>query len=234
VGKTLVTAAMLRVLAIEGVRAVGLKPVATGGLRGGPGAPLRNDDAIELRSASPVARTYDEVNPYCFEPAIAPHLAAAEAGVPISVAALADWYERVTPGVELALVEGAGGWRVPLHPLGFLGDFPEHLGLGVVLVVGLTLGCLNHAVLTREAIERAGRCPWLGWVGVSIDPGFERREQNIATLAALLGSPPLALVPWLGQMGERSAFGSAAVAAFQRAPRLRELLLAQAAHSRRA
>ncbi len=233
VGKTLVTAAMLRVLALEGVRAVGLKPVASGGRSAGSGAPLRNDDALELQSASPLARTYDEVNPYCFEPAIAPHIAAAEAGVAISVATLADWYARVTPGAEVALVEGAGGWRVPLHPAGFLSDFPERLGLGVVLVVGLTLGCLNHAVLTHEAIARGGRCPWLGWVGVSIDPGFERHEHNVATLTALLGSPPLALVPWLGQAGEPSAIGNAAVAALQRAPRLRAMLLAQAARTRR-
>ena len=81
-------------------------------------------------------------------------------------------------------MEGAGGWRVPLHPEGFLSDLPERLGLGVVLVVGLRLGCLNHARLTFEAIERSGRCPVLGWIGNAIDPGFERLDGNLATLAA--------------------------------------------------
>jgi dethiobiotin synthetase len=208
VGKTAVTAAILRWLAAEGVRAVGLKPVASGSQRAGPDAPLRNADALELQAAASIALPYDQVNPYCFEPAIAPHLAAAEAGRPVTVEALVRWYDRVAAAAELALVEGAGGWRVPLHPDGFLSDLPEALGLGVVLIVGTTLGCLNHARLTAEAIHAGGRCPWVGWIANDIDPAFQRRAENLATLERLLGSPPLAVAAWTDT---RSAFGGAKV-----------------------
>jgi dethiobiotin synthetase len=125
-------------------------------------------------------------------------------------------------GADLALVEGAGGWRVPLHPEGFLSDLPEALGLGVILVVGTTLGCLNHARLTAEAIHVAGRCRLVGWVANEIDAGFERRSANLATLERLLGTPPLAITGWTP---ERSAFGNA-VLDVSGAVRLRESLLA--------
>jgi dethiobiotin synthetase len=195
VGKTVITAAIVRLLAGQGLRVVGLKPVASGSERYGPGRLLRNGDALELQAASSLELPYESVNPFCFEPAIAPHIAAAEAGKPIKLAALLEWYATASAGADIAVVEGAGGWRVPLHPDGFLSDLPEHLGLGVVLVVGLTLGCLNHARLTAEAIHAAGRCAWLGWIGNVLDTKFERREENIATLSLLLGGPPLALVP---------------------------------------
>ena len=104
----------------------------------------------------------------------------------------------MSAGADLAIVEGAGGWRVPLHPDGFLSELPERLGLGVVLVVGLTLGCLNHARLSYEAIERSGRSPFLGWIGNQVDPGFERRDDNVRTLERLLAGPPLALIPAAG------------------------------------
>jgi dethiobiotin synthetase len=206
VGKTAVTAAMLRRLAESDVRAVGLKPIASGSHRAGPDAPLRNADALELQAAASVALPYDQVNPYCFEPAIAPHIAAAEAGRPITPEALVQWYLRATAGADLALVEGAGGWRVPLYPQGVLSDLPEALGLGVILVVGTTLGCLNHARLTAEAIHAGGRCPWVGWIANDVDPAFDRRAENLATLERLLGSPPLAVTGWTDA---RSALGNA-------------------------
>jgi dethiobiotin synthetase len=222
VGKTAISAAILRLLATEGVQAVGLKPVASGSVRRGPGEPLRNTDALELQAAAPLPLPYDSVNPWCFEPAIAPHLAAEEAGQATPLSSLTAWYERVTAGAEFALVEGAGGWRVPLHPEGFLSDLPETLGLGVILVVGTTLGCLNHARLTAEAIHVAGRCRLLGWIANEIDPGFERLPANLTTLERLLGSPPLAITGWTH---ERSEFGNA-VLDVRGAVRLRETLLA--------
>jgi dethiobiotin synthetase len=206
VGKTAVTAAILRWLASQGVRAIGLKPIASGSQRAGPDAPLRNADALELQAAASVALPYDQVNPYCFEPAIAPHIAAAEAGRPTTVDALVQWYEQVSAGADLALVEGAGGWRVPMYPQGFISDLPEALGLGVILVVGTTLGCLNHARLTAEAIHAGGRCPWVGWIANDVDPAFERRAENLATLERLLGAPPLAVTGWTDA---RSVFGTA-------------------------
>lgn len=193
VGKTTVAAGLVGLLAAAGRRVVGLKPVASGAERTAGG--LRNADALVLAASGSVALPYEATNPCCFEPAIAPHLAAAEAGVLITVPGLVSWYEAATAGVDLAIVEGAGGWRVPLHPEGFLSELPEALGLGVVLVVGLRLGCLNHARLTLEAIERSGRCPFLGWIGNGIDPDFPRVSDNLATLERLLGSPPLAVVP---------------------------------------
>jgi dethiobiotin synthetase len=195
VGKTLVAAGLLRVLAGHGLRTVGLKPVASGGTVTPQG--LRNPDAEALAAESTVALPYDLTNPHCFEPAIAPHLAAADTGVCVSVDDLAAWYARATSGVEVAVVEGAGGWRVPLHPDGFLSDFAERLGLDVVLVVGLRLGCLNHARLTAEAIERSGRCRLAGWVGNHVDPGYARVDDNVTSLERLLGSPPLAIIPTL-------------------------------------
>jgi dethiobiotin synthetase len=197
VGKTLVACALVRVLASRGRRVVGLKPVASGA---GPSrSGLRNADALALAAESTVKLPYELTNPHCFEPAIAPHLAAAEAGVRVAPDDLVDWYGRATASAEFAVVEGAGGWRVPLHPDGFLSDLPERLGLGVVLVVGLRLGCLNHARLTHEAISNGGRCPFVGWVGSQADTGFARLDANVATLERLLGAPPLAIIPPLAE-----------------------------------
>ena len=179
VGKTVVTAAMLRLLRQRGVRAVGLKPVASGADRDGarrPSAQCRR--RWNCRPPPRCRCLIEQVNPYCFEPAIAPHIAAEEAGEPVGAGDLVEWYQRATRGADLALVEGAGGWRVPLHPEGFLSDLPESLELGVILVVGLTLGCLNHARLTAEAIHAAGRCRLLGWIAQRDRPSLRaaRRE----------------------------------------------------------
>jgi dethiobiotin synthetase len=196
-GKTVVAAGLVRLLAGQGRRVIGLKPIASGAARTPTG--LRNADALTLAAESSVEVPYAVTNPYCFEPAIAPHLAAAEAGVPVPMTALMRWYQEAGTDAEIAIVEGAGGWRVPLHPEGFLSDLPEQLGLGVVLVVGLRLGCLNHARLTLEAIERSGRCRFVGWIGCQVDPDFARLDVNLDTLARLLGQPALAVVPHLAE-----------------------------------
>jgi dethiobiotin synthetase len=201
VGKTVIAAALLRLAGRHGVRAVGLKPLASGSETDADGH-LRNADALELQAASAHALSYELVNPYCFEPAIAPHIAAREVSRPVLLQDLQGWYQRASEASDLAIVEGAGGWRVPLHPSGFLSDLPEALRMPVVLVVGLTLGCLNHARLTAEIITAGGRCPLAGWVANEVDPGFERPDENVETLAQLLGGPPLARVrrvvggPW--------------------------------------
>ena len=196
-GKTVIAAGLVRLLAGQGRRVIGLKPIASGAARTTAG--LRNADALALAAESSVQVPYAVTNPYCFEPAIAPHLAAAEAGVPVQLTALLRWYQEASTDAELVVVEGAGGWRVPLHPEGFLSDLPEQLGLGVVLVVGLRLGCLNHARLTLEAIERSGRCRFVGWIGCQVDPDFARLDANLDTLARLLGQPALAVVPHLAE-----------------------------------
>lgn len=194
-GKTVVAAGLVRLLAGQGRRVLGLKPIASGAVQTTAG--LRNADALALAAESSVHVPYAVTNPYCFEPAIAPHLAAAEAGVPVPLAALLRWYQEAGTDAEFVIVEGAGGWRVPLHPEGFLSDLPEQLGLGVVLVVGLRLGCLNHARLTLEAIEHPGRCRFVGWIGCQVDPDFPRLDANLDSLARLLGQPALAVVPHL-------------------------------------
>jgi dethiobiotin synthetase len=196
VGKTVVAAGLVRLLARQGRRVIGLKPVASGAERTPEG--LRNPDALALAAEGTIRVPYALTNPYCFEPPIAPHLAAVEAGVEVPLDDLIRWYGQAAADAEVAIVEGAGGWRVPLHPDGFLSDLPESLGLGVIVVVGLRLGCLNHARLTLEAIEHTGRCPVLGWIGNRIDPGYERLDDNLETLARLLGGPPLAVLPPLG------------------------------------
>jgi len=205
VGKTVVAAGLVRLLAGQGRRVIGLKPVASGAEPTPQG--LRNADALALSAEGAVRVPYALTNPYCFEPAIAPHLAAAEAGVEVPVDKLIGWYEQVSADAEVAVVEGAGGWQVPLHPGGFLSDLPERLGLGVILVVGLRLGCLNHARLSFEAIVRSGRCPFLGWIGNRIDPQFERLDGNLATLADLLGGPPLAVLPRLAEATPETVAG---------------------------
>ena len=216
VGKTVVASGLVRLAASSGRRVVGLKPVASGAERTADG--LRNEDALALAAESSVRLPYALTNPLCFEPAIAPHIAAAEAGVAIAVPDLVAWYARATVQADLAIVEGAGGWRVPLHPDGFLSDLPEQLGLDVLLVVGLRLGCLNHARLTLEAIERSGRCRYVGWIGNRIDPAFARLDENLATLSRLLGGPPLAVIPPL------PAATAAAVLEFLQQPALAKAL----------
>ena len=216
VGKTVVASGLVRLAASSGRRVVGLKPVASGAERTADG--LRNEDALALAAESSVHLPYALTNPLCFEPAIAPHIAAAEAGMAIAVPDLVAWYARATVQADLAIVEGAGGWRVPLHPDGFLSDLPEQLGLDVLLVVGLRLGCLNHARLTLEAIERSGRCRYIGWIGNRIDPAFARLDENLATLSRLLGGPPLAVIPPL------PAATAAAVLEFLQQPALAKAL----------
>ncbi len=195
VGKTLVAAALIRQYGQRGARVVGMKPVASGCTPTPHG--LRNEDALTLMGHSTVAVPYDLVNPYAFEPAIAPHLAAAAAGITIDLPRLVAAYRDLEQQADVVIVEGAGGWRVPLGPESLLSDLPEQLGLGVILVVGLRLGCLNHALLTAEAIQRSGKVMLAGWVGNGIDRGFAFAEENLATLRARLQAPCLGVIPAL-------------------------------------
>jgi dethiobiotin synthetase len=194
VGKTLVTAALLRRLRESGLVVAGMKPVAAGSVEG-PEGPA-NEDALLLQAESSVRHPYADVNPWLFEPAIAPHLAAAEAGVVIDTARIAAAHARLRVGADVVLAEGAGGFLVPLDEERSLADLPPLLGMDVVLVAGLRLGCLNHALLTAEAIAARGLA-LAGWVGNALDPRFSRRDQNIATLAARLPAACLGIVPWM-------------------------------------
>lgn len=194
IGKTWVSCLMLRHWAAQGRRAAGFKPVASGCRRTPDG--LRNEDAEALIAASSVTLPYERVNPVALEPAIAPHLAAAEAGVAIEPEALAQAIRRAAAEcrLERLVVEGVGGWSVPLGPAGDLPDLARALALPVVLVVGVRLGCLNHALLTAGAIERSG-LTLAGWVANLIEPDMPRLAGNLETLAARLPAPCLGTVP---------------------------------------
>jgi dethiobiotin synthetase len=194
VGKTLVTAALLRRLRGSGLAVAGMKPVAAGSVAG-PEGPA-NEDALLLQAESSVRHPYADVNPWLFEPAIAPHLAAAEAGVVVDTARIAAAHARLRAGADVVFAEGAGGFLVPLGGDRSLAELPALLGMDVLLVVGLRLGCLNHALLTAEAIAARGLA-LAGWIGNALDPGFSRRDENVATLAARLPAPCLGIVPWM-------------------------------------
>lgn len=194
VGKTLVTAALLRRLRDAGVAVAGMKPIAAGATNGPEGR--ANADALMLQAESSVRHPYAVVNPWLFEPAIAPHIAAAEAGLSIDTDRIVAAHERLCTGAEVLLAEGAGGFLVPLDAKRSFAELPGLLGMEVLLVVGLRLGCLNHALLTAEAIAARGLA-FSGWVGNSIDPEFARREENVATLTARLSAPCLGIVPWM-------------------------------------
>ena len=210
VGKTLVTAALLRRLREAGVTVAGMKPVAAGATDGPEGR--ANADALLLQAESSIRHPYATVNPWLFEPAIAPHIAAAEAGLAIDTARIVAAYERLRAGAEVVLAEGAGGFLVPLDAHRSFAELPALLGMEVLLVVGLRLGCLNHALLTAEAIAARGLA-FSGWVGNGIDPDFSRREANLATLAARLPAPCLGIVPWMPEpaVGEAAAALSGAL-----------------------
>jgi len=196
VGKTLVTAALLLNAREFGLRAVGVKPVSAGCTR--VDGQLVNDDALLLQRHASVTLDYGRVNPVALEPAIAPHIAASRAGVVLDAAALAAHVNGVdAEGHDVVLVEGAGGWLVPLNGHESMADLATWLGYPVILVVAMRLGCLNHALLTAAAIERAG-LPLAGWVANSTGPAMDAFDENLLTLEERLPALRLGTVPYLG------------------------------------
>jgi dethiobiotin synthetase len=190
VGKTRVAAALCRAVAARGIRVAAMKPVASGCALTPEG--LHNEDALALLEAMNVRARYSDVNPYAFAPAIAPHIAAREAGVDIDFSVLDRAYERLRMQSQVLIVEGAGGWLAPLDSSRVFADLAVHWQMDVVLVVGMRLGCLNHALLTVESVERRG-LSLRGWVANSIDPGFERVTENISSLKNRISAPCLGI-----------------------------------------
>ena len=199
IGKTFITCALLHHAAQRGLKAAGIKPVAAGTDDAGV-----NEDVASIRAASNLALPPEIVNPYCFKAAIAPHIAAAEEGVTIDFAPIAAACEHARQLADLLIVEGVGGFRVPLGVDRDSADLAVALGLPVILVVGLRLGCINHALLTAEAIAARG-LTLAGWVANRIDPAMPRQEENIAALAARLGAPLLGSVPHVADGGPAAA-----------------------------
>ncbi len=193
VGKTRVTAALLAAAREAGLKAAGMKPVAAGAER--RAGRLVNEDALLLAAASGQDTAYEDLNPFCLLEPLSPHIAADRADIRIDIDKIADCARRLAQAHELLLIEGAGGWYTPIGPGKSMADLVRALAAPVVLVVGLRIGCLNHARLTLEAIERS-ECRMAGWIASGVDPDFAAVEENLATLARQLGAPPLGLLPF--------------------------------------
>jgi dethiobiotin synthetase len=206
IGKTFVTCALLHRARQAGLRAAGLKPIAAGTDAAG-----LNDDVEAIRAAGNVELGREIVNPYCFAAAVAPHIAAADAGIAIEFGPIVAACEQARQQADLLIVEGVGGFCVPLGVDRSTADLAVALGLPVILVVGLRLGCINHALLTAEAIAARG-LKLAGWVANRIDPAMARHEENLETLENLLPAPLLGVVP------HRPAGGALGAAAFLRLP----------------
>jgi dethiobiotin synthetase len=192
VGKTRVAVALIHALRARGLRVAAMKPVAAGSAPG-----ELNEDVTALLEAADVAADLKDVNPYAFAEPIAPHIAAQQAGVRIDLGVITAAYARLAAAAaDVVVVEGAGGWRVPLNEREDMADLAQALGLPVVLVVGLRLGCLNHALLSAESI--AGRkLPWAGWVGNHVDPAMAHQAANLDALRARLPGPCLGVQPFI-------------------------------------
>ena len=191
VGKTLIACSLLRAFVARGLRAVGMKPVASGAVAGGNG--LVHDDVERLTAAGNVTAPRERVNPYCFAPPIAPHLAAAEAGVKIDLDHIGRCFNALAGPADVVIVEGVGGFRVPLGPGADTAQLAARLALPVVLVVAMRLGCLNHALLTVEAIASRG-LKLAGWVANHLDPQMAAADENVWALETLIAAPLLARI----------------------------------------
>lgn len=197
VGKTLIACGILEKARQQDLKTAAVKPVAAGCEQTSEG--LHNGDALALQDAMTLELSYAQVNPVAFEPPIAPHIAAMQENKQLSVARLAGFCSGVLmQPCDLVLVEGAGGWRVPLNPRETLANLAVDLNLPVILVVGMKLGCINHALLSVEAIERDG-LKVAGWVANRIDPDMSCYEENMMTLRTLIKAPCLGEVPFLAQ-----------------------------------
>ena len=193
VGKTLASAALLHALRAHGLRAVGMKPVASGCERI-EGA-WRNEDALALQRASDPAPPYKDVNPFALPLPLAPEISARDAGVDVSLAPLLHAHARLRAQADHVVVEGVGGWAAPLATQLMQADLVRAIDVPVVLVVGLRLGCLNHAALTVRAIEADG-CRLAGWIATGIDPAMARMEDNLALLAKRTPAPCWGILPF--------------------------------------
>ena len=193
IGKTVVAASLLAAIGAAGLRAVGMKPVASGCEPSPEG--LRNDDAELLIAHSGLAEPYQRVNPYALPEAVAPHIAAASAGIEIRLQPIAEAFAALAARADVVVVEGVGGWAVPLSPALMQADVVRALALPVILVVGLRLGCLSHALLSARAIAADG-CSLIGWIGNRIDPAMARADENLTTLRERIAAPCLGVLPF--------------------------------------
>jgi len=190
-GKTYISSALLRHFAAQGKRAIGMKPIASGAeWRDGV---WHQNDVQQLMQASNLQAPQNLINPYCFAPAIAPHIAAAQVGVEIQIQTIQSALQQLRQQADVVVVEGAGGWLVPINAQQSMADLAQALDLPVILVVNMRLGCINHALLSVQAIQHTG-LPLLGWVANCRDPAMPELAENIASLRERITAPCLAIV----------------------------------------
>ncbi|HYX74012.1 MAG TPA: dethiobiotin synthase [Steroidobacteraceae bacterium] len=199
VGKTVIACALVRALRREGRRVGVMKPVASGSFQTSEG--LRNPDALALMEAAGLpTEDYARVNPYCFQPPISPHIAAEAVKIAVDTNLIRENFDRLTADADWIVVEGAGGWLAPINERETMADLARALSLPVLLVVGLKLGCLNHAQLSWRAVRSDG-ARLAGWIASAIDPQMSHVAENLESLERRLGEPPLAVVPHLADGG---------------------------------
>lgn len=203
-GKSEVTLALMHLLQAQGHRVLGMKPVASGAEPAPDG--LRNEDALRIQRQGSVDVSYELINPYAFEPPIAPHIAARQAGETIRFQQLRDNCQTLSERADFVLVEGVGGWKVPLGPDGDVAGLAAFLDLPVILVVGMKLGCLNHALLSAEAVVASG-LHLAGWVANQMDADMLEMESNLQTLAERISAPCLGFVPFLEEVSPQAVAG---------------------------
>jgi dethiobiotin synthetase len=207
VGKTVVACALTRGFKTLGLRVAVMKPVASGSERTAAG--LRNPDAVALAQASNVEVPYEQVNPYCFEAAVSPHIAAKDVGICVDTDIVRRGFVALGQSADWVVVEGAGGWLAPISERQTMADLAWALGIPALMVVGVKLGCLNHAQLTLLGIEARG-VSVAGWIANHPNPSMERVEENLAALERLLGEPALAHVPYSPRETSTLTLGAAA------------------------
>ncbi|MGY3877836.1 dethiobiotin synthase [Aeromonas enteropelogenes] len=205
VGKTLVARTLLREFSVQGIRCAGYKPVSAGCARTSDG--LRNLDAVLLQEAASLALPYDLVNPFAYEPPIAPHIAASEVRQPIDMQGISEGLRKIEQaGAELTVVEGAGGWYLPLDRQHLMSDWVKQENMAVIMVVGAKLGCLNHALLTFAAI-RNDNLPVAGWVINRLHGAMSHYQENLDTLRGLIPAPFLGEIPFVNNPLEANLQG---------------------------
>ncbi|MGF1714370.1 dethiobiotin synthase [Photobacterium chitinilyticum] len=200
VGKTVASRAILHAAGSANIKMAGYKPVASGSAPTDEG--MRNSDALYIQDASVVELAYDEVNPYAFEAAVSPHLAAEQEKRVIDFDTLSQGLDHLKSKSDVVLVEGAGGWRVPVSRSDFLSSWVKQEKLPVILVVGVKLGCLSHAILTAEAIKHDG-LELVGWVANRINPGTENYAEIIRMLEENLPGQKLGEIPYMPGIKKR-------------------------------
>ena len=193
VGKTYIASALVKHFCEQGLQALGMKPVAAGAEM--VNGRLLNSDVTELIKVGNVDADLKLINPYVFAPAIAPHIAAEQAGIRVSLDNIQQSFDVLQTKADVVVVEGAGGFRVPINREQTMADLAIKLNLPIILVVGIRLGCINHALMTAGSIRAAG-LNLVGWVANRIDPNMPAIEENIATLKAMIKAACIAHVAW--------------------------------------